>query len=264
MTEAIAVSPRPRPIAVSWMGSLKILLRADITVQLRNKQSLLLTFALPMVMLVALFAGKRAAASALGDPKLRVAEAITLGLVTAGVLGYSMAVAQDREHGVFQRLRVTPTPAWTIMASRFAVQVASMLVMAVLVLVVASVFVHVTLAVDEYALTLLAVAIGAAVFLSIGQAVVGLVRSAATLNAFGRFILVPIIGLTLLGHIDLLGTTVEYIARWSPGGAFSTLLAGAMNPSTWAVETWGALLASLGYTAVFAGVGIRWFRWTAR
>lgn len=262
MTEAIIAGPRPRPIALSWMAALKVLLRADATVQLRNKRSLILSFAPPLVMLIPLFSVKRSAQ--LGDPRLRVAECITVGIVLLGVIGYSMAVALDREHGVFQRLRVTPATAWTIMGSRFVVQVAAMLVMAIVVLAAANVFEHVALDLVEYVLTLAAVLVGAMVFLSIGQAIVGLVPSADTLNAIGRFVLIPLIGLSLFGHTDLLGTTFEYISRWSPGGAFSSLLAGAMNPSAWSGETWGALLVCFGYSAVFAGVGVRWFRWTSR
>jgi ABC-2 type transport system permease protein len=70
--------------------------------------------------------------------------------------------------------------------------------------------------------------------------------------------------LSLFGHSNVLGTTFELISRWSPGGAVETLLSSAMNPSTWSGEAWGAVLASGAYIILFAGVGIRWFRWTAR
>jgi len=262
VTDDVPATVRPRAIAISSWTSLKVLLRADAAVQMRNKRSIVLSSALPLIQLYALFAVKRS--TLFGDPRLRVALCITLGVITLGVLGYSMAVARDREHGVFQRLRVTPAPTWTIMCSRLAVQVAAMLVMAIVVLVAAYAIGGVALSLGGYVLTLVAVLLGAGVFLSIGQAVAGLIRSADTLNATGRFILLPLIGLSLFGHSDVLGTTVEYISRWSPGGAFSSLLAGAMNPSTWSGETWAAFLASLAYTAVFAGAGIRWFRWTAR
>jgi ABC-2 type transport system permease protein len=262
MTEAVAPGVRTRPIALSWIAALKVLLVADTAVQMRNKRSLVLSLFLPLILLFALSAGKRA--NLLGDPRVLVAESITFGIVTLGVIGYSTAVARDREQGVFQRLRVTPAPTWTIMASRFVVQVVATLGIAVVVLVVGYVFKHVALDPVGYVLTLVIVVLGAALFLSIGQAIVGLIPSADTLNAMGRFILIPLIGLTVLGHTDVLGTTVEYISRWSPGGAFSVVLAAAMNPSVWNGETWGALGASLAYAAVFAGVGIRWFRWTAR
>jgi ABC-2 type transport system permease protein len=144
-----------------------------------------------------------------------------------------------------------------------AVHVVAMLIIAVVVLVAARVIDNVSLDATGYALTLLVVLLGAAVFLSIGQAVAGLIRSADALNAAGRLVLIPILALSFFGHIDALGTTFEYIARWSPGGAFSMLLTGAMNTSTWSGETWAAIPVSLGYVLVFAGVGIRWFRWTA-
>ena len=262
MTEAVAVGARSRPIALSWIAALKVLLVADTAVQMRNKRSLALSLFLPLILLFALSAGKRA--NALGDPRVLLAESITVGIVTLGVIGYSTAVARDREQGVFQRLRVTPAPTWTIMASRLAVQIVATLGIAVVVLVVGYAFKHVALDAVGYVLTLVIVVLGAALFLSIGQAIVGLIPSADTLNSMGRFVLIPLMGLTLLGHTELLGTTVEYISRWSPGGAFSSVLAAAMNPSVWNGETWGALAASLAYAAVFAGMGVRWFRWTAR
>jgi len=97
-------------------------------VQLRNNRALLLSFALPLVLLYALFASFAAKRGvALGDPHYRVASALSLGMASIAILGYSMTVARDREKGVFQRLRVTPAPTWTIMASRLLVQVAAIL-----------------------------------------------------------------------------------------------------------------------------------------
>jgi ABC-2 type transport system permease protein len=44
----------------------------------------------------------------------------------------------------------------------------------------------------------------------------------------------------------------------------ATLLAGAMQPTAWGGDTWWAVLASVVYAVVFAGIGIRWFQWSAR
>lgn len=174
-----------------------------------------------------------------------------------------MNIARDRETGVFQRLRVTPAPAWAIMMSRLIVQVAVILLMAIVVLVVADIFQNVTLDALAYGLTLAVVIAGSAVFLGIGQALAGLVRSADTLNAVSRLVYIPLFGLGLLGRTDVLGSTVEDIARWSPGGIVATLLAAAMEPATWGSDAWWSLLACVGYTAVFVFLGIRWFQWAA-
>jgi ABC-2 type transport system permease protein len=241
--------------------ALRALLEADLVVQLRNMRVVALSTVLPVVLLFGTFAGKRAAI--LGDPRFKVASCVMLGVATIAILGYSMGVAKDREAGVFQRLRVTPTPAWAIMASRLVIQVVAILIMAIVVLVIAAAFQSVSLDAGGYVLTLVAVVFAAAMFLSIGQALVGLIRSTDTLNAVSRLIYIPTFALGLLGHTDIFGTTFETIARWSPGGAVATMLGGAMTPTTWNGETWAAVLAVLAYAVAFAGAGIRWFQWTA-
>ncbi|HVS07170.1 MAG TPA: ABC transporter permease [Candidatus Dormibacteraeota bacterium] len=243
-------------------GILRALLRADLTVQLRNGRALVLTFLPPLAVLYGLSTAKRGAQ--LGGPIVSVALALTLGIALIAILGYTASVARDRELGVFQRLRVTPAPTWTIMVSRLAVQILSMLVMTVVVLVAAAVVEKVTLDPPAYLLTLTIVIFSSAVFLGVGQALVGLVKSADTVNAVGRLSFLPLVALGLFAHSAIFGTTFETIARWSPGGAVATLLAGAMQPAAWSGDTWWALLTSVLYTIVFAGIGIRWFQWSTR
>jgi ABC-2 type transport system permease protein len=254
------VSPLLRPPALTEI--FRALLEADFTVQLRNNRALLLSFALPLVVLFALFASKFYIA--LGDPQFRVASVLTLGMASIAILGYAMTVARDREKGVFQRLRVTPAPTWTIMTSRLLVQVAAILAMALVVLVAADLFKGVALTAEAYVLTFICVIFSSALFLGVGQALAGLVRSADTLNAVGRIAYLPLFALGLFGQSTIFGTTFELISRWSPGGTVETLLTGAMNPSSWNSDTWLALAVCAAYSVIFAGVGIRWFQWGAR
>ena len=267
-----SVSPPLRTPALTEI--FRALLEADFTVQLRNNRALLLSFALPLVLLYGLFAGKRGLA--LGDPQFRVAAALTLGMASIAILGYSMTVARDREKGVFQRLRVTPAPTWAIMASRLLVQVAANLAMALVLLVAANLFGWRIFSIADsnspdpadslvaYLLTFICVIFSSALFLGVGQALVGLVKSADTLNAVGRIAYLPLFALGLFAHSTIFGTTFELISRWSPGGTVETLLTGAMNPSSWNSDTWLALAVSTAYSVVFAGIGIRWFQWGAR
>src|ERR1700736_5040929 len=229
-------------------GILRALLQAALTVQLRNGRALLLTFFPPLAVLYGLFTAKRGAQ--LGSPIVNVAFALTLGIASIAILGYTASVARDRELGVFQRLRVTPAPTWTIMVSRLAVQIVSMLAMSVVVLVAAAVVENVSLDPAAYLLTLLAVIFSSAVFLGVGQALVGLLKSADTVNAIGRLSYLPLFALGLFAHSTILGTTFETIARWSPGGAVATLLSGAMQPVAWSADTWLAFVASVLYAVV--------------
>jgi ABC-2 type transport system permease protein len=148
------------------------------------------------------------------------------------------------------------------MVSRLTVQVMTMVVMAVVVLVAAAVVLKVTLDPAGYLLTLVAVIVCSAVFLGVGQALVGLITSADTVNALGRLAYLPLVVLGVFGHSNIFGTTFETISRWSPGGDVATVLTGAMHPATWSGDTWWALLVSVLYSVVFAGIGIRWFQWS--
>jgi len=234
---AVTTQPASPPLRAPALSEIfRALLEADFTVQLRNNRALLLSFALPLVLLFALFANKRGIV--LGDPQLRVAAALTLGMAAIAILGYSMTVARDREKGVFQRLRVTPAPTWTIMASRLLVQVAVNLAMALVLLAAAKLFVGVSLTAGAYLLTFICVIFSSALFLGVGQALAGLVKSADTLNAVGRIAYLPLFALGLFGQSTVFGTTFELISRWSPGGTVITLLSGAMNPSSWNSDTW--------------------------
>src|SRR5260370_12005202 len=103
-----------------------------------------------------------------------------------------MTVARDREKGVFQRLRVTPAPTWTIMTSRLLVQVAAIVAMALVVLVAAGIFEHVSLTAGAYVLTFICLIFSSALFLGVGHALAGLLKSAAPLNPLAPIPYLPL------------------------------------------------------------------------
>ena len=241
------------------MGSL---LRADFAVLLKNRRALLISLFLPVVILFSTNSSK--ATESYGGSLFIIGLAIALGLVSNSILGYALAVARDREQGVFQRLRVTPAPTWTIMTSRLTMQAVSNLLITVIVLIVGSRLHHLSLSAGTYVLVLLASIVGGAVFLSIGQALVGLVKSADSINAAGRVLVIGLVLLSSLGQAGTLGSAWESISRWSPVGVVMTLFAAVLNLSAWDTNDSLALLACGGYIVVFAAIGIRWFQWDAR
>jgi ABC-2 type transport system permease protein len=266
VTEAASVAPvgrELRPAVGLIFGSL---LRADFTVLIRSGRTLLLNIVLPILILVitALNGGKSSAASALGGPVFSIGLALTYGLLSSSLIGYSLSIARDRESGVFQRLRVTPAPTWAIMASRLLVQITLDLIMTLIVVVVGGVIHHLAFNASQLLLLVCASIVGGAMFLAIGQAIVGLVRSAAVVNALGRVLYVVFLLLGLLGSSGVLGPTVKAISNWTPVGAMINLYAGALDLAAWDWTDTTALIAAAGYILVGAFVGIRWFRWESR
>ncbi len=244
---------------------LRSLMRADFLVLTRSGRTLVLNFATPLlILLITSINHAKNRNLTFGGPAFVIGMAITYGLVSSSLIGYSATVARDREAGVLQRLRVTPAPTWTIMVSRLVVQIIANTLMTIVALVVGSIIHLVVFTPLAYVLLFAVSLLGGAVFLGMGQALVGLVRSVSTVNAAGRILFVVLILLGLLGASGIFGDTLKTISLWSPVGALSQLFSAVLDLGSWSLtDTW-CLLASLGYVAVFGFIGIRWFRWEAR
>ena len=256
MSEVTITSERP-PLGLIF-GSL---LRADFTVLLRSGRTLALNALLPLLILVITALGKQ---DRFGTSEFVIGMAVTYGLLASDLLGYALTMSRDRDLGVFQRLRVTPAPTWTIMTSRLSVQLIVNLVITIIVIIAGSIIHHISFTVGQYLLFLAAAIIGGAVFLSIGQAMVGLLKSATVVNAVGRILLIALVLIGLLGATGLLGSAFQTFADWTPVGALFNLFAGALNISAWSGTNTNALIACLAYIAVFSFIGIRWFHWDSQ
>lgn len=257
MTDAPAPTTAAfRPPVGLALGSL---LRADLLVLLRSRVSAVLSILLPVVIIVATTFGK--AETRLGGSAEIVGLALSIGLITSCLLGYSLTLAHDREVGVLQRLRVSPAPTWTIMTSRLTVQVAANLVGSLAVIIVGAILHHLGLDPLQYVLLLATAVLGAAVFLALGQALVALVRTTGAINAIGRILFIILLLTGLLGGSGVLGDTMQSIADWTPVGALMILFSDVVSGAAWSGQDANALIACVGYVVVFTFIGIRWFRW---
>ncbi len=173
-------------------------------------------------------------------------------------------VARDRDNGVFQRLRVSPAPNWVVMGSRLSVKMVSNFVIALVVLNLGDNIHHLSLSAETYVLVLLVSILGSAVFLSVAQALVGLVKSADTVQAFGRLLYIGLIMLGLFGASGQLGSFWDTVSKWSPVGTLMTVFAGVVGQGTFDSQEWTALLACGGYVVGLTILGISWFRFDSQ
>ncbi len=261
MTDATSTGARP---AIGLIRS--SLLRADATVLLRSGRTLLLNIAVPILYLVItnLHLGHKGRGFTYGSTGFTIGLALTVGLMSSSLMGYATTITHDRDAGVFQRLRVTPAPTWAIMASRLLVQIAADLIMTVVVVIVGGIIHRTTFGAGDYLLLVCVSIAGGAMFLAIAQAVVGLVRSAAVVDAIGRMFYIVFLLTGLLGSSGILGSTAQEVAGWSPVGAVTNLYSGVLDLAQWSWTDSYGLIAVIGYTVIGAVVGIRWFRWDSR
>ena len=237
---------------------LSSLLRADFTTQWRNRKSVILILLIPVIILIAW----KGLIDKLGGAFV-LSNCITIGLNAIGLMGYSNAIARDRDKGIFQRLRVAPLTAWSIMASRLAVQLAMILLVTSAVFIAGYYVDHISLSPAGYALGFAMAFVGGAVYLGLGQAIVGLIKNAETVNAVTRlvyFVFIMVGMFAELGALDKLGEAV----KWSPYGTVKHILSAGMQPQTWNQHSTTALLVTIGYAVLFSGMGIKWFKWSSK
>jgi ABC-2 type transport system permease protein len=235
---------------------LSTLVRADLTTQWRNRKSLIMVLLVPVIILISW----KGLVDKLGG-QFVLSTCITIGLISIGLMGYSNSIARDRDKGIFQRLRVAPVSSWCIMASRLFVQLVMILLLTVVVFIVGYNFDHIALSAGGYLMSFLAAVVSGAVYLSLGQVVVGRIKNPETVNSTTRLIYFLFIMIGMFGELGVLGDQLKQVVHYSPYGVVKSILSSSMHPSTWTNETTILLLMTIGYTFIFSFFGIKWFKW---
>jgi ABC-2 type transport system permease protein len=150
------------------------------------------------------------------------------------------------------------------MASRLTVQLIMILLVTAVVFLAGSNIDKVTLQPAGYAVTVFTALIGGAVYLGLGQVIVGLIQNPETVNSTTRLVYFLFIMIGMFGELGVLGDQLKNIVMWSPYGTVKRMIAAGMQPGTWNSDVTLALLATIGYALVFSIIGIRKFKWNSR
>ena len=244
-------------------AALTSLLRADFKTQWRNRRSVVLLLLVPVLILISW----KGLIVKVGGAYV-FSTCITIALIAIGLMGYSNAIARDRDKGVFQRLRVAPVPTWCIMGSRLIVQLFLIILVTTIIFLVGSEYDKVNLSPAGYALTYVSAFIGGALYLGLGQMIVGLIKNAETVNSTTRlvyfvFIMVGMLGGVLIASKEITNKGLINLIYWSPYGTVKTILASSMQPDTWNTNSTLALFATIGYALLFIFLGIKNFKWNS-
>ncbi|WP_299496851.1 ABC transporter permease [Mucilaginibacter sp.] len=235
------------------------LLRADVATLFSNRRSVIISLLVPVIILISW----KGMIPQMGGP-FALSTAITIGLMAIGLMGYTISISRDRDKGIFQRLRVAPVPGWAIMASRISIQLVMIMILTLLVFIVGFEYDKITLSAQGYLLTFAVAILGGAVYLSLGQLIVGMIKNPETVNATTRLTYFLFIMVGMFGELGALGPQVKQGVHWSPYGSVKLMLAASMEPVKWNNETTTTVLVSLGYVIIFAGIGIKNFKWNTK
>jgi ABC-2 type transport system permease protein len=243
----------------SVSNALSTLLRADFITQWRNRRSVIMVLLVPVIIAISW----KSLVAKFGGPFV-LSNCITVGLTAIGLMGYSNSIARDRDKGIFQRLRVAPVPSWSIMVSRLVVQMVMILLVTLAVFAAGYYYDKISLPMSGYSLALICALVGGAVYLSLGQVIVGLIKNVETVSSTTRLVYFIFIMVGMFGELGVLGTEIGEAVKWSPYGTVKRIISDSLQPGTWDMHTSMALLVTLGYTLIFSVLGINWFKWNTR
>ena len=230
--------------------------RAELTLQLRRGENLLVAFVIPLGVLV-FFAKVDTLATDLDDPiAFLLPGVLALSVMASAMVALGIATGFERRYGVLKRLGSTPLSRGGLLAAKTATVLAIEAVQFALVIAVGIALGWEWTGGVVAALGLLA--LGTLAFAGIGLLMAGTLRAEATLAAAnGLFV-----GLLFLGGmaypLDRLPAVLETIARLLPAAALSETVRAVLTAEAF---SWGEF-AVLAFWAIAAPVAAaRWFRW---
>jgi ABC-2 type transport system permease protein len=249
---AAELTPEPRPAAPLR----RVLAQAafDARVLLRNGEQLLLTLALPALLLVGLTV---ASVPDLG-PGRRIdvvaPGVLALAVVSTAFTGQAIGTAFDRRHGVLRFLGTTPLGRSGLLAGRV---LAVLLVEAVQMVVLGAIALVLGWRPAPAGLlpAVLALLLGTAAFVALGLLVAGTLRAEAVLAVANLVWVLLVVGGAVVVPVP---GTFGAVAAALPSGALGAAARAALQHGRLDVAALGVLLA---WAAAGVLATIRWFRW---
>jgi ABC-2 type transport system permease protein len=208
-------------------------LRVELLLAARRYENLLVTLAVPVVLLVFLSAVPIAAVR--GDPHdamaMLVPRIVAVALLGTGLVSLGIATAYERGYGVLKRLAGSPLPHWALLASKTIVV---LLIVAAQLAVIGIVAVLLGWAPPGGPLVALAraapwVVLGTIAFSALGLLLAGTLRPEAVLAAANGLYLVFILLGGVVVPADRLPQPLPAVVSVLPPSLLTTLLEGAMT-----------------------------------
>lgn len=230
--------------------------KLELAMTLRRGESLLVTLAIPMGILV--FFGKvNTLSSITGDPvDFLVPGVLALAVMASAMVSLGIATGFERRYGVLKRLGSTPLSRGGLLAAK-TLNVLAIEVLQVVVIVAtgAALGWHLdALIIPAVGLLLL----GTIAFAGVGMLMAGTLRAEANLALANALFLVLMFLGGMAYPLARLPNAVEAIARLLPAAALAECVRAVLGHHAFPI---GAFLVLLAWTIAAPLAAARWFRW---
>ena len=184
-----------------------------------------------------------------------------------GIVSLPQTLVEFRQHGVFRRYRVTPMPAYMLIAAPLAVGAAVIVASLALMLVVGWQVFEIRFA-GNPAMVALAIAVSYMAFAALGTAITARIRNIRTALGLGLALFAPMFVLSgAFGPRETFPAVLRAVGDWLPLTHSYDLLTYLWLGGTWEVETtigtpiWVSFAYLGGIAAFCVAASVRLFRW---
>jgi ABC-2 type transport system permease protein len=231
--------------------------RAELALTLRRGESLLVSFAIPIGVLV-FFSKVDTLNTDFKDPvDFLVPGVLALAVMSTAMVSLAIATGYERRYGVLKRLGSTPLSRGGLLAAK-TVNVIAIEVLQSIAILLTGVALGWS-ATGGIALAAVFLLMGTIAFAGIGLLMAGTLRAEATLAAAnGLFLVLLFIG-GMAYPLDKLPTVLEEIAKVLPAAALAESVRGALSREV-GVPAWSVIVLAV-WTIAAPLVAARFFRW---
>ena len=247
------------------MNSLLKQANFDLLIFRRNPAATFFTVVLPLIFLLIF-------TSIFGNEEIRpgvraatfyVPGILSLAIISATATNLAITMTTRRERGMLKRLRGTPIPAWTFIASQAIAGFVLCVIMTVLIVAIGRVLFQVSLNTNGIPSLLITVLIGAFSFSAIGLALTTITPSEDAAPAVTNAIFLPLYFISDVFIVSEEETFLQRVGNLFPVKHLSNALQESFDPfaeaAPWPWEHWLVIAA---WGIVCAVITLKTFRWT--
>lgn len=250
------------------MSAYGALTSAGYRAQVRDAATLFFTFAFPLVFLVVfglIFSGQDVEET--GRPYISyIAPGVmSWGVGNAAVFGIAFTLMQWRRDDLLRLIRMTPTGLPTVLASRYVLAIGVGVVQAVVFVSVALLPPFGLEPASRWPLALPVLLLGITAFLSIGVIIGSYADTPEAVAAIANFLMVPMAFLSgSFLPLDMMPDWLQTVSLVLPLRYFNDAVSAALSGGGDLGDIAAGCGALVAFTAVFALIGLRTFRWSNR
>lgn len=230
----------------------------ELRLSLRHGESLLLTFGIPILLLV-FFSLVDVLPTGTDDSiDFLFPGILALAVMSTAFVSTAISTGFEREAGVLKRLGSTPLSRGTLIAAKTASIVCTQAIQVVVFTGIA-VLLGFRFSGSGEALALMAVALGTIAFTGLGMLMAGSLPALTTLAAANGVYLLLVLSSGMLFSTDELPGPMAAVSRVLPSRALADLLHGTLGVAELDQTAWLVLAV---WAVAAPAAAARWFRWT--